>query len=1466
MSETITLAINIACLVFLVFGMFWGLIRGFKKTLSRGLFLLLLTVVTIFVTAPTAKLILNIPINFNVQVEGGTSTQETLTLVEFLSKTVEDLLGNDFVSKYPDFASSITAIPLILVNAIVYVVLFWLLKILLLPVNALFTRMFFGNRRKAEVLGFSAMNNSEYPNSDKSIEPLMNIYEKSQNEQNTSGMFIKKEDEINKNAPTAQSDRTSAIEVSQVEKPKTKRELKKIAREEKRANAPKKHRLLGAGVGVLVGLLVMFNTLVPVFGIMDILKTNKSASLQNITSEETSLSTATNGMTDDIIKGYELSALGRVAKYIGMEQLGLVAFDQVTSTKVDNKKIVLRNDVNSLITTVSKADKLLGEYNTISDKGIENITQDELDSLITGLDSLIKSSEEVVLVDALSSYIIPIAVEYIVYNEIQLSDNPVINQAIIDTLVTIAQDNDVAIFKELRTVVDIAKYISDQGLLYHIVSNNYDGILNSIDALDDNFAQTLSDKLFTLRTVNSTLPSLLDLGLKIFDEIANFGYVEGSANAETLKTSITSLLTNLVDIGKSLTYDSSIYVTDSSLVAIGGLLDTFRNSSIFTEDTYNNLVDYAMQAVKQQTISVIPENMKDSFNNHLLRNVGEVTDWKSEMEIIYQALQILRDKDYGILGENVEGKEEKQGYSITIVMEEYTLINIGKALDTLEGSTLFGSLATIKDGESPFTDTTFISLFSSLLNELNESVFAGSTTMARLGNVISRISQNLVHSNHEYSSTETFWQDEMTNVSSLIIEIYNMIDNGGEFEISSTLGSALDLSTHSTMLGDDTTFVLMKELIGIVKDSLVGEGYTALNDDSLNDNIYKLLVSIENNLDITTTDGTVLYSTFKAQNNLVSSAEAEGNGKFWEEEITSIIALKNIADNVSSITTIDSAKGISEDLDLVYTSRIISEDGLNRVIASVLRQLKSGETTGIAGKLDSIIEGIANDISIEGYFDTHSKDQFWQIELEHISTLTNIQLSDSSETSIVDSLPSIGGTLDCITKGNSTLRASYLITENRIRDLLSTVISEQKTTITASFDSSMATTIGSVLDDIAKNIYDSSATSQITISSFETELTHLKNLAGLELSSDIFSATAQDLSALGEKLDAIAYNLTTTTSSEASIQSFDSTVNSRIITRSMISSIIISAFDMAKIVPTESGSDLSPESEMFNDLISSIQPSISAINEVDKVMQWQRELSYIPTLVALNSDEEYTIANAGEKIGANIDLIGFNTLSSGEFADIEYNAQHQIVGNNTYSYTSGGKTKYYNSTIITREILSNTINSLLDTFKKTIPPTEEVSTITEDKIANELIDNLKTNVNTTNTSTTKYNNYTTAFSDLNDVQTQINSISITSDNIDALDGAQIDTMLSGLQNKIVSGVVTTRKLALLIVHKIQELYVGTTGFESTDAGIYLNELKGYYNDRLSNTASENYFIDSSASTSTYDNPFATLKSKLSPST
>ncbi|MBQ7351369.1 MAG: hypothetical protein IJW59_00670 [Clostridia bacterium] len=1525
MTDTLTLIFNIVFLVIILGGVLWGFFRGLKKTVSHLLFLILITILVFFITIPLTNLILEIPATLEIQ-EGSETIQKTLPLSGIIEYFVQKLLGEDFVANYPELSTCITAIPLMFLAVILYTLLFWILKYLLFPIRILLNKLLFRTKKnKVEAMGFADIGDDkpEYPNSDKSIEPLMEVYQKTQIENANEGMFIRKEDDISKDAPTAHANKIE-ITATQVEEPETKKEIKKREKAERKANKPKKYRLWGGLVGIAVGIVTLFNTLVPVYGFMNILKTQKTTSIEHLTDETITLSSISNGITDDIIKSYELSVLGRTSKALGLQALGVSGFDKLTTRKINNQKVTLRSDINSLIDVVVSADDLIGEYKSATEE--KYLTQEELTSLISSLESVISKTESVKIVNALSDYIIPLACEILIQNDVKIVENELINQLIFDTIIEIGKNNEIKIFNELKSIVDIAKYLNEQKLLVKLVNNDFSDILLTIQNLDENFSETLTNKIFAIKIVDSTFADILNIGLSFFEDATNFGYTESDATNEEIKTAISQMVDSSIRIAQTLTEDSSIYITDNSLPSIGKLLNTLKDSNIINKSTYDNLVTYAIGQIKTLTIDIIPENFKDFFNNQLLGNISAVTDWESEMTTISNALKTLRDNENGILGSIEEGSDLRQGYSLSLNMTESTFTNIGKALDILEQSTLLGSNSKLIHNDTTYNVSSIVSFVNSLILEGKSLIDdSSSTILSDISSVIDLMQTNIISKEHLQSENSTFWQDEFSAISPLIIYINN-ISNAEDFELTENLGEILDkCAKNSIMLQEDTTLKLMSTLLNIVKDNILGEDYQIQNDESINDSIAILLSDIDKNLN----DPDFYNTTLKVSDT------------FWQDEIPYLISLKNIASKADSLSDITDTLEIAQELDNVYNSKIIPGTTINKTISTILKQFKieSAPAGSVDAEINSLIDGIIDDITDPNFFEK-TKDiigDFWQVELGHIDNLLNLKLEDDPESDYVllDELSSIGKEIDKITRGTTYAfdesyidmipdlsvelpRASYLITEARIRNILATVIETLSESIKTSLsdNADITSAVTETITDMTTNLKD---TENIKLKCFQLELLQIQLLADIKISNNLFkysedtqsSEEYQSFEDIGDLLDSIGHNLmittyaddpnTTTIDESISIISYNENLNSKLITRENLNNIICSAFSSALI----EGNDLNATQTMFNSLIENIQESISNLKEhtiidsssgtdttitiKEKVISWKRELSYITTLININSGKTFTLdpvestdtekVNIAQDVAPSLDLIAFNCYDSTDessyiiqnsdhkFLDLQYNENNEIIGHlNRYLVSSNGYLlDSYNSVIITREIISSAVNQLLDTFKIVKADESELDDI--EIITNELIENMKNNINDTNTYTTnKYNNYTQAFTDLSIIKNNMETISNNIDSATDLESIQtlfteeqakdLDSLLEYSQSTFVGGIATTRKIALMIAEKLDTIL----DFSSPE---YLENLITHYN----NSIEQEYYLTTDEETnideSLFPNPFVTLQSEIS---
>ena len=1489
MSQYITLGLNIALLVFVGFGVLFGFIKGLRKSASNGIFLIILSIILLFVTVPITNALLNIKFNSNI-----TIGEETLvglySIKDIVQFFVKQFLGASFAESNPEFVSVITTLPLVFVYTIVYVLLFWVCRLLLLPLNYLFYRLTFAPKKKKENFGFSAFNNENDETSEIQNEPTENNLENinsetsiQQDEENTfgkEGTFIKTEIEEPK------IEHVVPVDFNSPKKEKKKKEKIKV----------KKHRLWGALIGGVTGLFVMLNTLLPVYGLKNILQDVNEVNLTNISEENISLSSQTNGVTDDVMKGYDESIFNVVSKFSGVEGLALAEFDFLTSKNINDNKVVLRKDIESLIATIKEADAFVGKYKAYLGSGNwSSLTQEQISGIIKDTKDLLAVARSVKLVDCVADYLIPIASNYLVNSGTQISDNAIVNELATDALNALARSEDINVFDEVTSLLDLVEYINNQGLLTKVLQNDFSDPIATINSLDADFGKQFISKLYNLKTFSLTMPYMLNIGLNYLEQAINYGYEKiVYENIENIKTAFSNIVDNVIIVAKSIDTSSSIYITNESLVPLGKLLQTIKVSGIVNDTTYQNLINFAVDELQKLLQGFVPAELEDYLINEFVENIAKVDNWDFEMTTISNAIRKLRDVQNGILGEVVEGEELRSGLDIEIIMKPGVFRNLGESLDMLEGTVLFGA-KTYKN-EHPVSGT--ISLFLSLLDYADTSIKTSitDTSLQKVTDVFDKIKTNLIESNHTYNSENKFWANELDSVAPLIIEVYDMI-NSGNFDITTELGKSLDQAKSSTLFGNGATLDLMKVSLDIVSDSILGDTYT-YNDGSdisnpqvLNDKIYELFVAVKDNLS--------LASTLE---------QVRTDSQFWQNEFEYYQSLKNIAENSSKLSSVSDAKTLATDLDKISGSYTIPQNEIFDIVAFAIKDIKYKDTTDtIELSINDLIDKIANRLESDTYFDGKDLTDFWAIEFDHLSNIMNIKFSDDGEYKLINNLGNIGVELDKVVLGyevldnalttdineSKTVRASYILTADDLRVVLGTAMDTMVSTITSSFSSDIQTSVQTALTDIQTNILD---TTNIKDISFEKEMNHLQTLANLKVDSSMLSyptgtdseisakllENQQKLNDLGEQLDSIAYeykldgDIYEYTDIIDVEKGLKNSTNSKLITRSILTNLIKNIFNIAKVtIEASDDSNTQEEKDAFNTMIANIQTEMGSIATADKVMSWQRELGYVNNLVKMNSGVSYDISNVATEVGKNLDAIAFNTINvevSGVattiFNDILYDSNNNCIYIPAESLETSG-----NSLFITRSALKTMMSSYLSRLKEDEATGDDIEK--EQKgIVNSIIDNSIATIAGDDSelqSENYYKNFNTCFSAMttikNDIDTKLNSVSGGYSTFDAETAQAIDEFLNDYQEKPITGILITRRMAVLVLNKIGL----PTGIEETllaQVTTYYNNLKTYYTDKntaKNNTDKENYVADNSI-TDEYKNPFVTLYNKVNPTT
>ena len=146
-ASLIALIYSVLISLFIIFGIFWGLIRGFKKTLFRGIFLVVSAVLVFGITRLVSSAFANIDITWmNINVNGVVPSN----IEELISESLKASLEEEIALGLIDSIDVILSFVELFVSVILFWLLFILFKYLLLPLNYLLYKLIFRSAEEKE--------------------------------------------------------------------------------------------------------------------------------------------------------------------------------------------------------------------------------------------------------------------------------------------------------------------------------------------------------------------------------------------------------------------------------------------------------------------------------------------------------------------------------------------------------------------------------------------------------------------------------------------------------------------------------------------------------------------------------------------------------------------------------------------------------------------------------------------------------------------------------------------------------------------------------------------------------------------------------------------------------------------------------------------------------------------------------------------------------------------------------------------------------------------------------------------------------------------------------------------------------------------------------------------------------------------------------------------------------------------
>lgn len=1041
-----------------------------------------------------------------------------------------------------------------------------------------------------------------------------------------------------------------------------------------------KHRFVGAIVGLSTGVVVSFSILMPISAATNMItKHNLAATLDDI---------AGTPVVSEYLDAYNQSFVGQMYKYTGLSMVADLAFDSLTTIKVDSThNIKLTTDLPVAITSYGKVTAIMEKINEYMGEEFDykRLTKAQATELLDDATALLNDLSSITTLSSLNDYIIPVMIDYLDYKEIKLNEDSDINTAMYNTLASLGNavknGTNINVFTELKSIVEIAKYLNNNGILLPLLQDDKANLGQNILALEDDFSATLSNKLFALETVNVTAPNLINVGLLALSKTFDIDYDSTHlATSTEIKNTIGNIIGDVLDIYTTLDFDSAQIYTDDTFASVGRLLDTVKNSSILDTDTYNSLVEFGIGYMSTMLSDSIPEEYGDLFDKIfevLPNNIIGISSWESELAIVQDSFEILTGEN-GLLTESFDPSNAEH------------LTNLGKVLDTLATTKLLsGKVAlsyvensTNKQASKPFIEYILFHAMDSLRPMLEGDI---GSTYGELLDVLDDVKLNIANSTYDPATQTKYWEDEFKKLAPTMNILLSTMD-GGEIGLDATTGEALDTLRTSVLFGENVTTDLFGKVLDLVKDTI----------------------------------------------------------DFGDETISNTI--KDVLSDVS-----------------------------NRLKSNTLKEFIKNDPT------------------------------FWETEMTHIETLMEIEFNGSDA---VESLTTTGATIDKIVKGDITqlLRPSALLQADDFRKIIATSIGTMSSTLLSSLDpASVAyTAVNNAITSITKNYYHESDETykNITISSFEDELTHLANMKDVD--PNVFSSdTSSKAEALGEMLDSIAYN-------------DDTNNNSDTITKDIINKIIVDCLPMINDHTSH---------DYVNEAVASIKTNITAVyNKTVSISGWTEELVHL-----------YNIANLDGDL--------FDTLDS--FDNTKATTIGNRLDNIVYNYHANIKDTSKNSVIITDTIINTLVTKMLNEVKYTSTPLTET-----EKLTNKIL------TNAADTSVLDYANqkadaytYTNVLQDLAYIKGQVDGITDVLDSpalstLTEETAIKIDQTLENIQARKICGAVIAREVALKIITDI------TTETYRNSYAPYAKALFDHYTANADSTTNESYY--DSADTSKYD--------------
>ena len=1249
-QSTISLIYTLLILLFILLGMMWGIIRGLKKSVCRGVFLVVTSIIFAVIAIFVSRAVINIDISFlNINVNG-TKAKTVNQMIELYLSNIATEAG---VSKeeLSGLVSALTTLSKTLLAMMLFWVEFILFKYLLIPVNYAIYKWIFRSKAEkqyakykkqfkknhAQTLAFSDLFNDDgfkvTPIDENESEGNDLGFRDLHKEENAKGEVESKnedKDEIKANSEDLYLNREEENSINQEESFETnsREELKTSSVNQKyfpeneympvgvenetelpTISKPKKYRWWGALVGVFIGLFCAGMVLMPVNGVLGVIGGFKNYVEAKESEEvEVSESVVASGETletDESQNDENQNTDGKPNKPKAKDVISYVAGDIPIYEYYD----AYNNSVGNYIMKFSGT-------NLVSNLMFKFVTLEKING--TSI-SIAKDGEKIL--EAMDSF-------YEI-STIDMKDKSQPNiEKMIDQINMIV-DNvfDLSIVKPfVKPAINIGAEYAKKNLVKQ----------------DDEYANLLVALLDSLKTMEKSDEVRIEVKAYV-NILSELNKPINMKDEQNRPKSILSILwgqekIDILDILGALPDENIDSMVDSlfeyeekglkySIVTITKSFPEIMSSGMkMAQDSINNALKTTDKFTYDYTVEQLKENfttkeLSGAFKDVLKDTIKLVKAYKVNGTGIaikqagkllnkFKNKVILSDSSYEslmiVVREYANTFLNEQGSSLGLTEETINAITnkINKNLNWESELSVIGD-AYIKFGEYNTKESPILPK-----TETNETDLEN-IKYKEIGEIIDIV----------YKSNQTTLLTK-ENINLILTDVLNKnIDEKTLGELYDYLGVGSDKDVKETLIDNITNITSYQIEFETLSKMFKGENGIKLNDiktnpmknlskiggaldevksgNIINDKVIKLLVknAIAKNK-LTGSDET----TEKVNSFMDSISSNVDNVSSWKIELACIQEIIEFKDSMVGEIA-DNLPKLGEALDKCLSKKgvLITNANIANMVSSLINDYKikanEGETlSAIQKATNNFLTSISVNLS---------NVKSWKDEFTHINNL-----KEEIKTEV--DLKTIGSVFDTCIKGTPTLPASKIILNENIKDMISAIIDDNKNTgadLNAT-QSATNTLLESIKTNLGQAIND-------TDFSWSVEFGHIDNL-NKNIESNL------NLVKIGKVFD-------TCVKGDLTLPASKIILNENI--KDMVSAII----DDNK----NTGADLNATQSATNSLLDNIKTNLeTAINDVD--FSWSVEFGHIDNL---NKNIESSLNLV--KIGKVFDICvkGDSTLS-----------------------------------------------------------------------------------------------------------------------------------------------------------------------------------------------------------------------------